>query len=67
VQITRNGSETARGPSDWFTGAVYIGAIVAPSDGSRISASSVLFTPGARTTGHTHALTALPRRPKADG
>src|ERR671935_38704 len=54
MQITRNSIETAAGPSDWFTGAVYIDAIAAPSAGSRLSASSVHFTPGARTAWHTH-------------
>jgi quercetin dioxygenase-like cupin family protein len=54
MEITRNGSETAAGPSDWFTGTVYIDAVAQPSDDSRISASSVHFTPGARTTWHTH-------------
>ena len=54
MQITRNGSETARGPAEWFTGAVYIDAVAAPSSGSRVNASSVHFTPGARTAWHTH-------------
>ena len=54
MQLTRNSIETARGPSDWFTGAVYIDAVAAPSAGSRLSASSVHFTPGARTAWHTH-------------
>ena len=54
MQITRNSIETGRGPSDWFTGAVYIDAVAAPSNGSRISAASVHFTPGARTAWHTH-------------
>jgi quercetin dioxygenase-like cupin family protein len=54
VQITRNSIETAAGPNEWFTGAVYIDAIAAPSNGSRISASSVHFTPAARTAWHTH-------------
>jgi quercetin dioxygenase-like cupin family protein len=54
VQITRNSIETGHGPSDWFTGAVYIDTIGAPASGSRISASSVHFTPGARTAWHTH-------------
>ena len=54
MQITRNSIETATGPGDWFTGAVYIDAVAAPSDGSRLSASSVHFTPGARTAWHTH-------------
>jgi quercetin dioxygenase-like cupin family protein len=54
VQITRNSIETAAGPNEWFTGAVYIDAVAAPSNGSRISASSVHFTPAARTAWHTH-------------
>ena len=41
-------------PSDWFTGAVYIDAVAAPSGASRVMASSVHFTPGARTAWHTH-------------
>ena len=54
MQITRSSIETVRGPSDWFTGAVYVDAVAAPSNGSRLSASSVHFTPGARTAWHTH-------------
>jgi quercetin dioxygenase-like cupin family protein len=54
MQITRNEPDTATGPSDWFTGAVYIDAVAAPSGASRLSASSVHFTPGARTAWHTH-------------
>jgi quercetin dioxygenase-like cupin family protein len=54
VQITRNSAPTGRGPGDWFTGAVYIDAVAAPSDRSGLSASSVHFTPGARTAWHTH-------------
>jgi quercetin dioxygenase-like cupin family protein len=54
MQITRNTSETAAGPSDWFAGAVYVDPIAAPSGASRLSASSVHFTPGARTAWHTH-------------
>jgi quercetin dioxygenase-like cupin family protein len=54
MKITRNGSETASGPAEWFTGAVYIDAVAAPSFGSRVNASSVHFTPGARTAWHTH-------------
>ena len=42
------------GPSDWFTGAVYIDAVAAPSGPSRLQAVSVHFTPGARTAWHTH-------------
>jgi len=54
MQITRNKSETAAGPGDWFSGAVYIDAVAAPTEGSRLSASNVHFTPGARTAWHTH-------------
>jgi quercetin dioxygenase-like cupin family protein len=52
--VTRNGTDTAPGPENWFTGAVYLDSVAAPSDGSRLSASSVHFTPGARTAWHTH-------------
>jgi quercetin dioxygenase-like cupin family protein len=41
-------------PGEWFTGAVYVDAVAAPSGRSRLSASSVHFTPGARTAWHTH-------------
>ena len=54
MQITRNTSETAPGPSEWFTGAVYLDPVATPSDASRLSATSVHFTPGARTAWHTH-------------
>jgi quercetin dioxygenase-like cupin family protein len=54
MQMTRNSIATAPGPEGWFTGTVYIDAVAAPSDGSRVSASSVHFTPGARTAWHTH-------------
>src|SRR5690242_12056179 len=54
VEITRSSIETRPGPSEWFTGAVYIDAVAAPSGASRLSASSVHFTPGARTAWHTH-------------
>ena len=54
MEITWNGTETARGPADWFTGAVYLDPVATPSGLSRLSASSVHFTPGARTAWHTH-------------
>ena len=54
MQITRNSLDTAAGPEDWFTGAVYLDTVAAPSAASRLSASSVHFTPGARTAWHTH-------------
>jgi quercetin dioxygenase-like cupin family protein len=54
MQITKNGVETMAGPADWFTGTVYVDAVATPSEVSRLSASSVHFTPGARTAWHTH-------------
>ena len=50
----RQSSETRPGPSEWFTGAVYIDTVAVPAGSSRLSASSVHFTPGARTAWHTH-------------
>ena len=54
MQVTRNSIDTNPGPSDWFTGAVFIDSVASPSESSRINASSVRFTPGARTAWHTH-------------
>ena len=54
MHLTRSSIDTTPGPSDWFTGAVFIDAVAAPSGSSRVSASSVHFTPGARTAWHTH-------------
>src|SRR6266571_46514 len=54
MQVTRSSVKTTRGPSDWFTGAVFIDPVAAPAGASRVSASSVHFTPGARTAWHTH-------------
>ena len=54
MQIARNSLDTQAGPTDWFTGAVFIDTVAAPSGPSRVSASSVHFTPGARAAWHTH-------------
>src|SRR5205807_137799 len=54
MQITRNSLETTSGPSEWFTGAVFIDTVATPSAGSRLAASSVHFAPGARTAWHAH-------------
>ena len=54
MQVTRNSLETTPGPEDWFTGAVFIDTVAVPSEGSRLAAASVHFTPGARTAWHSH-------------
>ena len=53
MQLTRNSIETARGPSDWFTGAVHIDAVGGPLGGltpERESASTSRPAPGRRGT-----------------
>jgi len=54
MQITRNTLDTNLGPSDWFAGSVYLDPVAAPAGSSRVSATCVHFTPGARTAWHTH-------------
>ena len=45
MQITRNSLETAVGPSEWFTGDVYIDTLATAAEPSRLAAASVHFTP----------------------
>jgi quercetin dioxygenase-like cupin family protein len=54
MQITRNSTETAAGPDEWFTGDVYIDTVATAAEPSRLAAASVHFTPGARTAWHSH-------------
>lgn len=54
MQITRNSVETVAGPTDWFTGSVYVDAVAAPSGASRVSASSVHWHGAAPTRFMTH-------------
>jgi len=54
MQITKNSVKTNPGPSEWFTGSVYVDSVAVPSGPSRVNASSVHFTPGARTAWHKH-------------
>ncbi|MEU9592318.1 cupin domain-containing protein [Streptomyces sp. NPDC048219] len=56
MQITRSSIDTVKGPADWFTGDVYIDAVAAAPDPSRVSANLVHFMPGARTHWHRHPL-----------
>jgi len=54
MQLTKNSVVTRNGPGVWFTGTVFLDVIAEPAGDSRVSASSVHFTPGARTAWHTH-------------
>lgn len=57
MEITRTGSQpSAKGPEDWFSGAVRIDPLFAANDARRAAAASVTFEPGARTAWHTHPL-----------
>ena len=55
MDIKRCGSQpTRRGPEDYFTGTVRVGA---PFSGSgALSGATFTFKPGARTAWHTHPL-----------
>ncbi|HVO53999.1 MAG TPA: cupin domain-containing protein [Solirubrobacterales bacterium] len=56
MEIVRNSLETGIGPSDWFTGTVYMDVVAVPTEQFRLSAAKVHFTPGARTAWHSHPL-----------
>lgn len=45
-----------KGSSDWFSGDVWLEAIVIGEEPSRVRVSSVHFSPGARTAWHAHAV-----------
>jgi len=47
---------TAKGPAEWFTGDVFLDAIVRGEEPSRVRVNAVRFTPGARTAWHSHAV-----------
>ena len=47
---------TAKAPAERFTGDVYVDALHTPREPSRLLASMVRFTPGARTNWHSHHL-----------
>jgi quercetin dioxygenase-like cupin family protein len=49
-------SKTAKAPGTDFTGDVYVNPIKQKTGPSRLIASIVRFTPGARTNWHSHAL-----------
>ena len=57
MEITRIGSQpSAKGPGEWFTGAVRVDPLFQPNDARRAAAALVTFEPGARTAWHTHPL-----------
>jgi quercetin dioxygenase-like cupin family protein len=57
MEIKRSGSQpSAKGPADWFTGAVRIDPLFQVHAPARAAGNSVTFEPGARTAWHTHPL-----------
>lgn len=57
LTIHRSGSRpSAKGPADWFTGAVRIDPLFQAPDPARTGGAHVTFEPGARTAWHTHPL-----------
>ncbi len=57
MQIKRVGSEpSAKGPAEYFTGAVRVDPLFDAAAPARVSGASVTFEPGARTAWHTHPL-----------
>lgn len=57
MDIRRSGSQpSAKGPADWFTGAVRIDPLFPAASPARTAGNAVTFEPGARTAWHTHPL-----------
>ena len=57
MEITRVGTKpSAKGPADYFTGAVRVDVLFGPRGATRAHGASVTFEPGARTAWHTHPL-----------
>jgi quercetin dioxygenase-like cupin family protein len=57
MDIKRSGSRApAKGPAEYFTGAVRIDPLFEAAEPARVRGASVTFEPGARTAWHTHPL-----------
>jgi quercetin dioxygenase-like cupin family protein len=57
MEIKRAGTQpSAKGPAEWFTGAVRIDSLFGAPDPARAAGAGVTFEPGARTAWHTHPL-----------
>jgi quercetin dioxygenase-like cupin family protein len=57
MEIKRSGAQpSARGPADYFTGAVRVDPLFDSPEPARVVGASVTFEPGARTAWHTHPL-----------
>ena len=54
MKTSKSTDVTTPGPSEWFTGTVYLNPITDSTVGSHVNASTVHFAPGARTAWHSH-------------
>ena len=45
---------TVKGPTEWFTGDVWLDGLIEPRDESTLMVAAVHFHPGARTAWHSH-------------
>lgn len=55
MQIQRNGSRPhSKGPTEYFTGDVWVQPLFESPGSSPVSGASVTFEPGARSAWHTH-------------
>ena len=52
----RGKNATTRGPSDWFTGDMFIDSVGRGLGDAPVSVGLVHFTPGARTAWHSHSV-----------
>ena len=53
---TKRIAAVAKGPAEYFTGAVRVDPLFQAGDPSRVSGGHVTFEPGARSAWHTHPL-----------
>src|SRR4051794_36375928 len=57
MEMTKSGSQpSAKGPADWFTGAVRIDSPFQRPSPARVGGATVTFDPGARPPWHTPPL-----------
>jgi quercetin dioxygenase-like cupin family protein len=54
MRVVGHQTATLPGPTDWFTGSVWMDPIAIAPAPSRLQVASVHFTPGARTAWHAH-------------
>jgi quercetin dioxygenase-like cupin family protein len=57
MEIKRSGSQrSARGPAEYFAGAVRVDPLFQAAEPGRVSGGAVTLEPGARSNWHTHPL-----------